>query len=266
MAVDSNALNIFTDGSSLPNPRRGGEGFVFLFPECMNRGMQVFCPAGYQKATNNQMELQAIILALEEAAKLDKQWQRIVIHTDSCYVYDNYKRAMFEWCKHKWFNLCGRPVANADLWKELLRKVQKVGVQFDICWVKGHHKDELNKIADKMAKQSARSLLNKPLFNVNVRKKTSNKITEIGSVKMEGQKLMIRIVGSQYLAQKVTQYRFEVVSKTSPYFGCVDFVYCNQTLRAAHVYSVRLNKEQKYPQIMKIYKDITKEKKDRDGE
>jgi ribonuclease HI len=51
------------------------------------------------------MELMACVLALRECnrLKLASGKSRIVIRTDSLYIVENYKRAMFEWSKNRWF-------------------------------------------------------------------------------------------------------------------------------------------------------------------
>lgn len=66
-----NALHIYTDGSSLPSPRRGGIGILFLLIDSQGREeISDSRHAGYKGATNNQMELQACIEALEEFTRI----------------------------------------------------------------------------------------------------------------------------------------------------------------------------------------------------
>lgn len=98
----------------------------------------------------------ACIIALAESMRIPRQWQRIIIYTDSSYVFDGYKKARFQWSRNKWLKSNGAPVAHMDLWKELLKNVQKTGALVDIQWVKGHDKNEFNETADKLAKQSSR--------------------------------------------------------------------------------------------------------------
>ncbi len=50
----------------------------------------------------------------------------IEIYTDSLYIVNNYKSAMFEWSGKRWRNRDGRPVANADLWKELIKRERRI--------------------------------------------------------------------------------------------------------------------------------------------
>lgn len=260
MHFNSQALIIFTDGSSYQHPRIGGFGMVFVFPEELNKEPILICPPGYYKATNNQMELKACSAALLEASKMDRCWQSIIINTDSQYVCGNYKNAMYSWSKNKWMRRNGAPVLNADLWKELIKNIQKVGVFVEICWVKGHAKSEYNKMADKLAKESAKRANKAPLAPASIRRKKSNKKTELGSVKMLGQKITIRIIETKSLKKGLSRHRYEVISKKSLYCGNVDFIYSEKLLRAGHEFYVLLNNDQNYPRVEKVYRDITREK------
>jgi len=163
-----NALHIYTDGSSLPSPRRGGIGIRFLLID--SQGCEEIIDsrhAGYQGATNNQMELQACIEALEEARErgLITSVSKIVVHADSRYVVENWKQAVFVWPTRRWTTKTGTPVLNADLWKRLVRAIKNAGRRVDFEWVQGHSKDLHNRAVDKMAKGSAKSAL-RPALSV----------------------------------------------------------------------------------------------------
>jgi ribonuclease HI len=254
------ALNIYTDGSSYSSPRMGGIGIRFVTIDELgnDKPFDVDLP-GYQGATNNQMELQACIQALKEAQKKYNlmEFKKIVINSDSRYVVNNYKNALFYWSKSGWKNLDGRPVENANLWKEFLKQVKRTGRRVDLNWVKGHSKDIHNKAVDKMAKKSAKNPLNKPLSVVSVRRKISSKATQIGSVEMLGQRLSIRIITTEYFRlQKLYKYRYEVMSKTSKYFGNVDLIFSEISIRDGHCYKVTMNRNTKNPTIMKVLSEI----------
>jgi len=77
--IDEDALNIYTDGSSLPNPRRGGIGVRFVYVNSNgDEEIDDFEYSGYKGGTNNEMELLAVITGLNEAPT----------HA----VFDNYKK------------------------------------------------------------------------------------------------------------------------------------------------------------------------------
>jgi ribonuclease HI len=255
-----NALNIYTDGSSLPSPRRGGIGIRFItIDEDGNDKISNFEQPGYQGATNNQMELYACILALKEAQHQFelRLFNKIIINTDSQYVTSNYPNAIFNWSKHGWKNRDGRPVENAEIWKDLIKQVKKTEKRIEFNWVKGHSKDVHNKAVDKLAKKSAKNPLYKPLNIVSVRRKTSDKSTIVGSVKMQGQRLSVRIITTEYLRlPKLFKYRYEVISKTSKYFGNVDFIFSAISIRDGHCYRITVNKNTSNPMITKVLSEI----------
>jgi len=264
MVDDPHALNIYTDGSCLSNPRRGGIGIRIILPDELDSAESIrdFPYSGFKGATNNQMELKACIMALEEAMKLYeiRMIDRIVIHTDSLYVYENYPRALFTWSKNGWFKSGGAHVANTDLWKELLRQIKRTQKRVDIEWVKGHSKNEHNKAADSLARQSAKNAVHRLDGVVEVRRKQSKKSVELGSVSMCGQKMGIRIITSTYSkTHKTYRYKYEVVSEKSRYYQNIDVINTDIPLKVGHSYLVSVNRSQKNPKISKVFNEIIKE-------
>lgn len=265
--VQDNALNIYTDGSSYSGPRAGGIGMRFIGVDKL--GNETFIKdmpsPGYEGATNNQMELLACITALEEAVAQDyvSGFGKIIIHTDSLYVKDNYARALFSWQKSRWRNKHGKPILNADLWKRLVKASKHLyaaRLRLEFRWVRGHSKDEHNKAVDKLAKQSAKSAINPALTVVQVRRKLSPQRTRADSVTMRGQRLIIRIITAEYLrVQRTNKYRYEVMSRHSKYYQCVDTIYSDCELRGAHYYLVSVNRNQENPTILKVHAELSKE-------
>ncbi|MEX1143240.1 MAG: ribonuclease H [Anaerolineales bacterium] len=218
---------IYTDGSSLSHPRSGGIATRFI---TVDESGEEICHdifhTGYEGATNNQMELQACIVALRKSVRFQDiaRLGGIIIRTDSTYVSQNYKKAMSEWSRRRWLTQSGRPVLNADLWKSLLKEIRKTNCHVEIQWVKGHSKDPHNKAVDRMAKTSARSAFNPPKTLVHVRKKKTKESVEIGSVKLFG-RISIRIITAEYLSvQRLWKLKYEVISKRSVYHGKVDII------------------------------------------
>ncbi len=216
--------------------------------------------AGYKEATNNQMELKAVIEGLKNLKyqNIPIDYNMIEVRTDSRYVVDNKNRAIYQWSKQKWFNQSGRPIDNASLWKELIKTLKSINCRVEITWIKGHSKDLDNKAVDKMAKQSTKSLLNPPIYTVKLRRKKSIQSTKRGIIKMEGQKVSIHIINEEYLKlQKLSKYRYEIMSKSSIYNGLIDFAYSDiHHLKAGHKYYVMFNKDNKNPRIIKMIKEL----------
>jgi len=258
--ADNNLLEIYTDGCSLQSPRRGGIGVRYVSIDSSgDEFIQDIYSPGYINATNNQMELQACIIALKEAIRLQLTYgiTTIVIYTDSLYVVDNYKKAMFEWHKSKWLLRSGKPVLNADRWKELIKYFRKFGGRIEIKWIRGHSKNIHNRAVDRMARKSANIAINSPLSIVEVRKKYSSKSVDIGSVGMFGQRIQIRIITSEYLkVQKLYKYKYEVISKTNKYYGNVDIIFSSIRLEVGHSYFIVVNSDTSNPRIAKVFNEI----------
>jgi len=268
--LDENAINIFTDGSSFSNPRKGGVGVRFItVGDDGNEIVFDYISLSYKGATNNQMELKATIDALDLLMSRNPPvdmgiLSRIVIHTDSMYVSGNISKAIYRWSKNGWLNKDRGPILNAELWKELVRlmvKISKLGKRVEFKWVKAHKVSVHNKAVDKLAKMSAKTDSRRHISVEDVRRKKSSKSTVIGSVVPTGQKITIRIIQDKLLKlHKMIRYRYEVMSKSSPYYQNVDFAISGISMAAGHTYFVRLNNEPKNPRIVKVFREIVKPK------
>lgn len=254
------ALNIYTDGSSFQRPRRGGVGIRYIvINDAGDEEWDDECPPGYKEATNNEMELIAPILALRgiPGGMMTSAIDRIYIFTDSQYVRDYLFHAQQIWPSNGWCNRDGKPIENVKLWKGLVREVRNAPRRVDFKWVKGHAKNKHNKAVDKLAKQSANGFLKEPLSVQSVRRKLTDESVEIGSVRMEGQEIDIRIITDKRMReQMVWRYKYEVLPSGSPYAGKVDIIYSEILLRAHHSYRVRVCDNQKNPRILELVEEI----------
>lgn len=80
---------IYTDGSALGNPGKGGYGVVMLCGSGRKELSQ-----GYQLTTNNRMELMGAIVGLESL----KRPSEVTIYSDSKYVVDSVEKGwLFNW-------------------------------------------------------------------------------------------------------------------------------------------------------------------------
>ncbi len=259
-------ISIYTDGSSYSSPRKGGVGVRVIFLNTKGEEEYYdYSPPGYTNATNNQMELQACIDALEiilgRNSPVDiKRVRHIIIHTDSMYITDNINNATYKWPKNNWISANGGPVLNAEQWQILIKfkkKLYNSRVYVEFKWVKGHKLSAHNKAADKLAKASAKRATKKVIYISSVRRKKSKLKTEIGSVKAKGQRITIRIIDDQYLKpQSLYRYRFEVMSRRSEYYRKVDFITSKVLLKAGHTYFVLLNSNPMNPVIEKSYREV----------
>lgn len=143
-------IEIYTDGSSLGNPGRGGWGTVVVAD-----GKIIEEIGGYDKdTTNNRMELQAAIEAIKYINKNYKNSQ-VTIHADSAYVLGGITNWIFGWEKNDWKTANKKAVLNQELWKELIALVRDF--RGKIIWqkVKGHSGHIHNERADEIATSCA---------------------------------------------------------------------------------------------------------------
>lgn len=263
MLLKENILYVYTDGSSLPKPRRGGIGVCYVQVDNAGNEMKIEADlGGYKNGTNNEMELKAVIEGLKKISDYNFQasYNLIEVRTDSRYVVDNKSSAIFNWSQNDWCNADGKPIENALLWKELIKVLKAIGKRVEFRWVKGHAKDQYNKVVDRLAKQSAKALLHDPLVVTKLRRKKFGVSTKMGSIGMDGQLVSLYIINDSFLKlPNVSKYRCQVISKVSEYYKNIDMIYSeHHHLKSGHSYRVKLNSSQKNPRILDVIREIVK--------
>jgi ribonuclease HI len=141
-------INIFTDGSSRGNPGPGGYGVILKFGDKIKEVSD-----GYRKTTNNRMELQAVIEALNAL----KRPCEIILHTDSQYVQKGISEWIVGWKKRGWRKADKSPVMNVDLWQTLDAAQEQHQISWR--WIKGHAGHEGNERADTLANRGVEMVL-----------------------------------------------------------------------------------------------------------
>ncbi len=263
--LDERDINVYTDGSMLPAPRRGGLGIVFV-TEGPDGNWQVdeFPVPGYSGATNNQMERRAMIEALEALSRgiapvQTDGYRKVVVRTDSQLLVSGFHAARSTWPANGWKTRDGNPVVDKDEWKRLLKAASRVSIPVDVEWVKGHRESRHNRKADKLAKASAKGPLRESPSRRKVRRKKSPLSVERGSVTMEGQRLTIRIIEESPPSGDLVRFKYEVMSRSSPYYQRIDYIWHSKTspLRAGHTYRVRVNEDTAAPRIVRVFAEVT---------
>ncbi len=135
-------VEIFTDGSSLGNPGEGGWCAIMRY-----KGKERVLCGNQRDATNNQMELLAVI----EALRLLKEPCAVRLYSDSSYVTKGINEWLAGWVRKRFKN-----VKNPEMWQEYLRVAEPHKVL--AIWVKGHDGHEENERCDKIARQEAAKL------------------------------------------------------------------------------------------------------------
>lgn len=260
--IDEYALNIFTDGSSYPNRQRAaGVGVRFVWVNASgDEEVENYAPIGWQKATIDEMEIEACTVGLKEARRIFKEmtrFRRILIFSDSRYVCENFVKAMNVWPKRAWRGARGVPVENIDIWKRLRKEVNACAIRVNVEWVKAHKSNVHNRVADQLAKESASMPFNRPFSVSETTRKWSDRKTKRGSVPVDGQELKIRIISREYKKyDKSMEYRYEVIDPSDRSFGDVDFVRCKQSFSRNKCLVVRLNSDQGNPLIEEVLAEL----------
>ena len=137
-------IKIYTDGSCLENPGKGGWAAIIIID-----GIKTQINGNKENTTNNQMELLAPINALKKIPKGNK----VQIFTDSKYVKSGITEWIHNWKKNGWKTSDKKAVKNKDLWTELDNLARAFEIEWK--WVKAHSTDELNNEVDLLARSSA---------------------------------------------------------------------------------------------------------------
>ncbi len=138
----SKSVIIYTDGACSGNPGPGGWGALLRYG---GRERELF--GGEPDTTNNRMELQAVIEALNAL----RRPCQIDLFTDSTYVMKGITEWITGWRRKGWKTSSGKAVKNQDLWQQLDQAQQRHDVKWH--WVKGHSNHPDNDRADALARQ-----------------------------------------------------------------------------------------------------------------
>lgn len=151
MFVDG--LHIFSDGAAVPNPGVGGWGVAAYLD-----GQEIAARHGGDPATtNNQMEMAALLNAIELAGQLrTPSTETVTIWSDSQYCVNGVNDWRHKWKKHGWKKGANSPeqVKNVELWiaiDEALEAAAADDCKMVVRWVKGHAEIEGNERADELA-------------------------------------------------------------------------------------------------------------------
>ena len=140
-------LIIYTDGGCDPNPGPGGWAALII-----EDGKRREIYGAEPHSTNNRMELTAAI----EALKSIETPARVTIFTDSQYLQKGISEWMPKWLAKNWRGSNG-PVANQDLWKELLAVSSQHHVEWH--WLRGHAGSAENERVDYLCSAARKELI-----------------------------------------------------------------------------------------------------------
>lgn len=151
---------IYTDGSCSGNPGTGGYAFVIT-----KYNKVILKVAGRRKkATNNQMELLAIIKSIKHLNEYIrtqpievKKKAIVTIISDSAYCVNAIKFNWIEkWKLNGWTTSARTKVKNKEMWLELEEEIKDTIPKIEFEKVKGHSGNKFNEMVDELAKKAVK--------------------------------------------------------------------------------------------------------------
>lgn len=137
MTENPTEFRVYTDGSA--HGGAGGWAWVAVAPASTGHGgLGTRVDGGFGgvavDATNNRMELQAVIEALTKAPPN----VRLRIVTDSAYVSNCFLERWYGWRRNGWVNSKKKPVENRSHWEELIALVEARADRLSWTHIRGH--------------------------------------------------------------------------------------------------------------------------------
>jgi len=144
----SETVEIYTDGACRGNPGPGGWGALLSVA-----GREKEISGAENPTTNNRMELQAVIGALQAL----KRPVAVRLYTDSQYVRRGVLEWLSQWKARGWKTADRKPVKNQDLWQLLETAAAKHRIEWH--WVPGHAGVPGNERVDALANAAIDAML-----------------------------------------------------------------------------------------------------------
>lgn len=139
-------IEIYTDGSSRGNPGKGGFGVVIL----KDNELIDYISRQYSDVTNNRMELEAILVALQFIF-LEYEQEECIIYSDSAYCVNICNQWIYNWAKNGWVRGKNEEIKNLDIIQNMYKYIKVDFPNFIIKKCAGHSNIIGNELADALA-------------------------------------------------------------------------------------------------------------------
>ncbi len=263
MTLDPRAIQIHTDGSAYKNPGHiSGCAAFARYPEHLSREDELIVDFGCPKSTNQRMELLPCVEGLKWVRQ-NAPWGGVtcvLVITDSEYVQRFIGLAPL-WKKSGWRNRQGQPIANHDLWDDLLKARSKAGIRVEFVWQKGK-KSEIANLVDKAAKAAAQRGGNridrgyKPgAFG---RSKVKDGVAK--AYPANGQTDVIFPYAKKIMFKGENRISFNIFEEATRTFRDKFYAFATATIGAEvhrnHAHRVTFNAEPGYPQMLECLEEV----------
>ena len=142
-------VQLFTDGACRGNPGPGGWAYILRHTAT---GTEKEGSGGTPLATNNQMELEAVIRGLQALTRRTT----VEVVTDSAYVANGCREWLAGWKANNWRRRDGgqwKPVKNVEQWQTLDELLGRHDARFTA--IRGHQGHPENERCDELAVAAA---------------------------------------------------------------------------------------------------------------
>ena len=172
-----NNFEVYTDGAVSGNPGGPGGAAALIMSNIMKKNCLI--TTHELDTTNQRMEITGIIIALKYIINiLEKETiledsssfgNEINIYSDSAYCVSTFNLGWIgNWQMNGWINSKKQPVANRDLWEELLKNISIINKKYlyniNFHKVKGHSNNKLNNLVDEYAVKSKKNQISYQIF------------------------------------------------------------------------------------------------------
>ena len=263
--LEEEILEIYVDGSVTSQ----AGGVAVTTREISSNGEEILndlLAAQFINAKSGQLEIVACSYALKEVEHrmMLRGKRKVIIFTDSKYVAENYEEAKFHWVGNSWFMKSGRPAPDAREWSELIKQLRyfysMLKIDVRIKWIKGHSQNKQNNAVDVVAKDIARQpTFRYPKANTVLSPKQSRKFTRTkgllrGLVRMDGQRMSIKVLECNYLRKGIWSYKYSVeLNRGASWLVSDDKLFSRHSLEIGKIYSVRVGSNDNNPWIEEVY-------------
>lgn len=154
-AAATPTIRLYTDGGSRNHGNKRGQhvkrddkaAWAYLIEDRQQRITGTGSEFG---ATNNKMEVTALIRALEYLLDHRLNEEPITATLDSHYVLDPITKGwLYGWRRRGWVTAGGKPVANQELWARVLTLLPRFP-HLRFAWTKGHAVNQGNNTVDEL--------------------------------------------------------------------------------------------------------------------
>lgn len=141
--------HLYTDGATSNNGYENSYG-GWAWALVANEKLLESASGGFAPTTNNICELTGLIEGCKKITPALEPFDIVLVHSDSAYAINCYKQGWYRsWQGNGWVNSKKQPVANQELWEELIPFFDHP--QFKFEKIAGHAGHKWNELVDRMA-------------------------------------------------------------------------------------------------------------------